>query len=233
MRLGLYWTCRVEKATVRSNADQRGGTTSSYSHVHCCLKVTHCALTITVETQFKVNTYIIDKDDILVWVGSAWEPFASENDGAELISRNVIGRNLWDFVTDETTIFLYKEMLSKVRSGHAVHFSFRCDSPTVRRFLEMHITKASRDSVQFQTVINLVEERTFQKLYQRPNNPRAEIVVTCSWCKKIEIDKEVWVEVEAAADILGLFDLDRTPQLEHRVCPTCYQKAQKSLGASE
>ena len=77
-------------------------------------------------------------------------------------------------------------MLVEVRKGRSIDFDLRCDSPDRRRFLEMRITPTSNEGVQFETVTKVVEERSSQEIFRHSNQHSDELVITCSWCKKIK-----------------------------------------------
>ncbi len=166
--------------------------------------------------------YRIDRDDLIVFVDSAWDRFAIRNEAPELESKKVIGRKLWDLVDDEVTRHVYQQMLAEVRNGRSISFDFRCDSPNRRRFLEMKITPFADRGVQFETVTKLVEERSSQDLYRRSPRFTGGMVVTCSWCKKVKTSENVWHEVEQAVQMLKLFDLSPAPQISHGMCEICY-----------
>lgn len=168
------------------------------------------------------NCYRINSEDRIVSVDAAWDKYAVSNEAPELEGTNVIERKLWEFVADEMTRHIYQQMLVEVRRGRTMAFDFRCDSPDTRRFLEMRMTPLPDDGVQFETLTKLVEERSSQELYRRSSEYIDELVITCSWCKKIKTAENVWHEVEQAIQILQLFDLDPAPHLSHGMCEECY-----------
>ncbi|HEX6133089.1 MAG TPA: hypothetical protein VFZ24_03835, partial [Longimicrobiales bacterium] len=61
--------------------------------------------------------YRIDGDDRLAGVNAAWTEFAEANGGDALRPARVIGRVLWDFLADSTTVHLYRVMCARVRDG--------------------------------------------------------------------------------------------------------------------
>jgi hypothetical protein len=132
-------------------------------------------------------------------------------------------------VSDELTRHIYQQMLVEVRNGRSLSFDFRCDSPDRRRFLEMRMTPFANEGVQFETFTTCVEERSSQELYRRPAEFTDELVITCSWCKKIRTAENVWYEVEQAVQILQLFELNPTPNLSHGMCEDCYDSITAKL----
>jgi len=50
-----------------------------------------------------------------------------------------------------------------------------------------------------------------------------EIMVVCSWCKKMKA-KDQWVEVETGVERLGLFNHSLLPQISHGLCESCAEQ---------
>jgi len=88
--------------------------------------------------------YRIDPLDDIVFVNDEWIRFADANDGANLSPEKILNCGLWDFITDETTRQLYRQIVDRVRSGYATRFSLRCDAPACRRVIEMSVASRSR-----------------------------------------------------------------------------------------
>jgi hypothetical protein len=179
---------------------------------------------------FDQNIYRIDRNDLIVSVNAAWDRHAISNDAPELTESNVVNHSLWDFVSDAMTRHIYQQMLVEVRNGKSLDFEFRCDSPDRRQFLEMRMTPLSDNGVQFETVTNYVEDRSSQELYRRSSEFTNELIVTCSWCKKIKVAENVWYEVEKAIQILKVFVLHPAPRLSHGMCEECYAEMARKLG---
>lgn len=172
--------------------------------------------------EIEQNIYSIDHQDNLVFTNSVWDDFADSNEAPELSGTDITGRSLWDFVSGDMIRHIYQQILVLVRAGESVHFDFRCDSPDRRRFLQMNITPEPNGVVRFATLINRVEERSTQEIFRRSSTVSEDIVITCSWCKKIKTGDDTWSEVEQAIIILDLFELDPAPQLSHGMCSNCY-----------
>jgi len=160
-----------------------------------------------------------------VSLGGEWDRFALANDAPELAGQNIIDRSLWDFISGDMMRHIYRQLLVLVRSGKSIQYHFRCDSPGMRRFLNMSLTPEQDGGVVFETVVDRVEERMPQEILSRSTNEDGEIVTTCSWCKKIKTGDDAWHEVEEAVQILKLFELDPAPQLSHGMCSACFETA--------
>jgi|RhiMethySRZTD1v2_1073278.scaffolds.fasta_scaffold04862_8 hypothetical protein len=85
------------------------------------------------------TTYHIDAADRIVAVDAAWIAFAAANDAPDLPER-VLGRPVWQFITNLTVRELYRTLFRRVRETRAgVTVTFRCDSPDVRRFMSLTV----------------------------------------------------------------------------------------------
>ena len=175
--------------------------------------------------------WINDRDEI-VRVNDAWTRFALENDAPDLIEDRVLGTSLWQYLSDSTTRLLYLELLRHVRGGHTVRFPLRCDSPAIRRRLEIALRPGPDDFVQFESVLLDATPRPPQPLWSRSRPPSSELVRACSWCKRLEYGPE-WLEVEAAIVPLGLFEDDAPPpEITHGICPDCAREMHALLDFS-
>lgn len=166
--------------------------------------------------------YRIDADDRLVRVNPDWLDFAVENAAPYLTEDGVLGRPLWDFISDPETAHLYTLMVNRVReTGRPLTVPFRCDSPTMRRQGEMIIAPLPEGEVEFSCRWDWLEERDAISLLDA-TQPRSDRLLTlCSWCKHAEPEKGEWCEVEEAVRRLDLFADARLPRLTHGICPTC------------
>jgi hypothetical protein len=165
--------------------------------------------------------YVIDDQDRLVKVDQGFYAFAAENgwDGAG----SSLGRSLWDFVAGAELRKLQRMLLRRVRDDlGSVDLPFRCDGPTVRREMDIHIaSQAPGRFVAFSARLRAEERRDeFQPLLAS-ETPRGEETLTmCGWCDRFLVDGD-WVEVEEAAARLRLFRASKLPAISHGVCPDC------------
>lgn len=173
--------------------------------------------------------YWLNELDEIVYVNEAWTTFALTNDGVGLASERILLRPLYEFITDSTTRLLYWDMLKRVRAGYPLQFPFRCDSPSQYRLLEMTITPDVDGLVKFSTLEVLVKERAPMRLLASSTKRSTTVVHICSWCKRVEIENQQWVEVEDAILILRLFEQERLPRLKHGMCPDCLTMIRKKL----
>lgn len=181
-----------------------------------------------------LETYVyrIDRHDRIVSVSENWTAFAAENEGLETCHPKVVlHRSLWDFIQDDETRHLYGIVIDKVRStGLPVAFPFRCDSPEMRRRLELEILPQGGGSLEFRSTVLETESREPQDLLKRNARPSSGAILTiCSMCKKVRLPSGGWREVEEAVASLGLFDEAQLPDLSHGVCPACHAHALETL----
>ena len=165
--------------------------------------------------------YTLNDADEIVEVNDDWDVFATANGAPHLAAGQVLGRSLWDFVTDDTTRLLYRDVLARVRRDRAVRFTFRCDAPDCRRQLEMEVSAAPRGGATF-CVRTVAEETRPPQALLDPAHPRSgQLLRACGWCKKVDLGGR-WAEVEQAVDVLGLFHHAALPQVTHGICDDCF-----------
>lgn len=177
-----------------------------------------------------VYSYLVDNNDRIVAVSSNWSRFAKDNHAHFLGAGQLIGRPLFKHLADKETKFLYKSLLSKCRGkpGTNIRFKFRCDSPELRRFMEMHMNHKGSGLVEFTSTILRKEKRTRVE-FMDPSIPRSQnSIQVCSWCKCLGIDGQ-WMEVEEAINGSDLFDSYPLPQINHCTCPDCYLGIMQSM----
>lgn len=159
--------------------------------------------------------YRINDRDEIICVDEAWDRFAEENDGAEILASGILGRSLWDFISDGMTRQIYQQIVARVRQGRQTRFKLRCDGPSCRRHLEMTIEKTGADIIEFSTRNLQVEDRPPMALLARGTPRSTELLRACAWCNRIDVGSNVWTEVEVAVEQLRLFEIARMPQLTH------------------
>jgi hypothetical protein len=175
------------------------------------------------EVRYRVN----DRDEI-TYVDEGWGWFAQANDAPNLTGPQVLGRSLWDFISDATTHQLYRQVLDRVRLGFPVQFPLRCDGPSCRRWLEMSITSFEIGQIEFMTRLVRLEVREPVLLLAQVEARSNELLRACGWCNRVHIG-DAWVEVENAIQQLRLFEWPRLPQLTHGICEMCFQTMMQTL----
>lgn len=182
--------------------------------------------------EFTEISYIVDEQDRLLAVSPEWMPFALKNDAAELAPEQVAGRSLWSFIDDESTRELYEAVLAHVRSGPETDLFLRCDAPERRRLIEMIVTRRPDGNVEFRTRLIGSKDRSEQRLLARSTPRTAQHLLLCSWCDRINVDGDEWLEVEEATERLELTDEPELPRLDPVVCPACFAMVTEILAQS-
>jgi hypothetical protein len=177
--------------------------------------------------------YRIDSSDRITTVSEGWVSFAMENGGKRLLPPGILGTSLWPWIVDPTTRHVYRSLLARVRKGAgAVRFQFRCDGPDRRRLLQMQITLAASDYVDFQTTLLRKQPRAEVGLMD-PATIRSDALLTiCGWCMRVPVSGK-WVEIEEAVPALGLLEAFIMPQLSHGMCPACYNTMLTAIDDSD
>ena len=165
--------------------------------------------------------YELDAQLCIRAVDPSWSEFAQANGASERVVPGPLGQPVLDYVWGPTTVYLYRRLFEHVlRTGRPVRFPFRCDSPEVRRFLEMEIRPAPSSGLQLRTRVVRLEPRERSPLLDRAVPRDGGLLRMCSWCKGVEVEGR-WCEVEEAVAALRLFERDALPAITHGVCPPC------------
>lgn len=168
--------------------------------------------------------YIIDQHDLITSVSSGWDDFALDNDAEHLIASNVIGKSLWEFVSDRDVQNLYLNLVNSLRlNGRQIQFKYRCDSPELKRFMDLVIQPLPDKGVKFISRIERVEKRNPVEILKRKITRNDQLLRMCSWCKKVSLNGS-WLEIETALSGSDLFLSDNQPQLTHTICEDCYKQ---------
>ena len=166
-------------------------------------------------------TYRVDEEGRVLAVGQAWDDFARANQTQGLTAREVIGRSIWDAMSDLTTRTLYRRLVERVHGGAPpVRFTFRCDAPSRRRLLQMTITAGPDGTTDFETLPISFVERAPVALLDAAAPRSRDLLRMCSWCKRVPLDGD-WVEVEEALRRSTLFHGEAPPAITHGICPRC------------
>lgn len=175
--------------------------------------------------------YRIDDEDRVVEVNDGWLAFAEANQGEALHPSVVVGRSLWDFLSDRPTIDLYRVMVKRLRGGSSrIRFRLRCDSPDRRRLLTVEMTGDDKGGVLFNVTPIFEETRPWVALLGQPAHLRgAGLLTVCGWCMRAEMASGAWVEIEEAAQALGLSEGEPMPRLRQGVCTTCREAITRAL----
>ena len=177
--------------------------------------------------------YRIDETNCITYLSPGWFNFAAKNGAADLKADQIIGRPLLSFISGNSTRQLFSLILDHVRRSHwSLEFPFRCDSPTLRRFMEITITPLDQFHLEFRCCTIKEELRSRAPLFEKEEPPTEPLLRMCSWCKKVAIPSGKWVEVEEAVRELHLFEHQPFPQVTHGICMNCELQVRAKLKTS-
>lgn len=177
-----------------------------------------------VSSVCQVVSYWLDQDDRIVQVNPLWDQFALANGGEQrLLSSEIQGRRVFDFITGDQTRMYLEVLLQHVRFLHrTISRSYRCDSPTMKRFMSMSLTPATQGLVKLDHT--LLKNEPFQQpvIYRHEPEPQATALPRCSVCTRLLI-KGNWLTPEDA-EILGFIKPGIPLPVTYRICPACRSK---------
>ena len=173
-----------------------------------------------MEMKYKEKTsYSIDAENVIIDVFDDWIRAAVKGNGPKLLNVNqIIGTNLLLHIQDEPTRMYYSIMFQKTRQSKKTQkLEYRCDSPTHRRYMIMHIVPSSNDKLHIYNF--LIKDEPFDYaiyVLEKPNSKGTEIC-RCSICNYLKLSPNGdWIPPED-------FVKNENKQLEvvHVVCPSC------------
>lgn len=168
--------------------------------------------------------YWIDGEDRILAVNEAYVADIHEHgptcdDPAEHVHERLIGRVLWDVLPQAAE--WYRPLVHLARAeAKAIAFAFRCDTPSLRRLMEMRIIAHDDGIVRFVSTLIGQQPRHAVALLQE-GIPRGTMLVSmCSWCKRVRAGA-TWLEVEQALGRLGVSEAEPMPAVSHGICQSC------------
>ena len=175
-------------------------------------------------------TYWIDGENVVQSISDNFMAFACENQAEELDVHAVVGKSLFEFIGGTETRHLYMVLIDKVRKEQReTVVPFRCDSPSLRRFMELRVSYQGNGTVRFEGRLIREETREPVPLLDEAVSRNDAFIRMCSWCKNVAVDAG-WVEVEEAVARLRLFETEVLPQITHGVCDACSRRIRGRLG---
>lgn len=186
---------------------------------------------MTNDNLTSVFIYRIDQECNISSLSSNWLSFALDNEGGEKnVPAVVLGKPLWNFISGEETRHLYQIILKEVRSNNkSFQLPFRCDSPDMRRYLQLSVIPLEGGSIEFQSRILRTEPRENIRLLEKNIARSEDFLLMCSTCKRVKVADFLWEETDRAITVLKLFENERLPQITHGMCPVCFEAAIQEL----
>jgi hypothetical protein len=177
------------------------------------------------------SAYVIDRANRVVAVDDGWIAFATENNAPDLPGR-VLGANLWTFIANATVQDLYSALFQRIRAtGREITIPFRCDSPSVRRFMKLTVgrgdgppgtlqcratlVRVERQSVPF----HVVTPSLWSTAVPWSDESDGVVMNGCSWCRRV--NAHGWREVDEALMRLPELFTDPVGLRTTGLCPMC------------
>jgi hypothetical protein len=178
---------------------------------------------------YKTYTYNVDANNIIQSVSDSFTSFARENLGKEFDNDMFSGESIYKFIAGDEVKHMYELLMHQVRTTtKEAIIPFRCDSPSLRRYMELKITCLAGDELQFESALIREESRDPVKLLDYAEANSEELLKMCSWCKRVAVD-EMWVELEISLQKLGLFNEAPLPMITHGICEQCLENVRGEL----
>jgi len=167
-----------------------------------------------------VVTYRLDANERLVDVDSGWDAFALANGADRLRGAAVLGRSIWDLISDPDVRRLYTPLFRAVRErAESVEFPFRCDAPHAMRYMRMLVSPADGGGLVLRSILEREAPRAPAGVERKRQHGLSQMVQLCSSCCSLATSNG-WVEVQA-----GIGDVTSQAELPLRVaysyCPDC------------
>jgi len=171
-------------------------------------------------------SYRINRHNIIVDAFNDWNKAATAGRAGVLTDlQNVIGKNLFLYLQDDTTRMYYSTIFQKCRLLQKSHLlEYRCDSPTHMRFMKMEVIPYPNNDIVFNNY--LIREEPFSyrvNIHVNQNTVGTEFNVRCSICNRLKLDgNNEWVSPESMAK-----EKEQNIFVIHSVCLDCQKRIRK------
>ncbi len=167
--------------------------------------------------------YWLDKTWRICRTCDAWDGFARENNGRNMERERVIGRSIWQFIQGDATRMWLDALVSHARlTERMVVRDYRCDSPDLKRYMEMRIEPGAGGMVCLKHRLVKTEPMAPRVAYEAAPKGAQAICFRCSICNRVQV-KGRWMEGDVAVE-KGLLAEMFNPRVAYGVCPDCREK---------
>lgn len=188
--------------------------------------------------------YIVASDGTIRAVGGEWRRFALGNEGGGIADPDsVVGTRLLDHVTGEAVRVSLVALMERGAAHGRVVYSYRCDSPELRRVMRMSIT-CLEDSILPSLLFHSVQLETHDRVALGHLNPPKPIgagdelpflevsadelpfLGICSYCADVRFPAGAaegdgrWISAQEYYRRGGT----EAVMLSHSVCPRCIEE---------
>jgi hypothetical protein len=175
--------------------------------------------------------YRLDAHDRVRAITGPWDRVAAENSAPELLSSHVVDQPLWRFIAGDDVRGLLHLLFARARSsGATLQLPFRCDSPRERRFMELRVQPMPRSELLVESVLLRTEPRSYMPLLERSAHLLYGTLTICSWCRRVRLFDQEWVDLEEAVARMNLFASAELPALREGICRACIEQTTSLSG---
>ena len=126
-----------------------------------------------METVKPTIFYTVDEEGTILDIGGDWQAFIDKGgveDPQSMADYNMVGKNLFDFIANETVRDMYRELHRKAMNGQKCEFEYRCDGPDVARVAKLELKAGELGICYTSTILNEVPHNTevlFQSIVRK------------------------------------------------------------------
>lgn len=155
--------------------------------------------------------YRLDAEDRIVEVEGDWSPVPA-----------VVGSLIWRFVRGTDLRDIYGRLFREARSGRALEFPYRCDSPSARREFNLAIARHPGGTLSVVSRLSRVWAR--DEPLAVTSVPRNDtLILRCSVCNDFRV-RGAWADIVDGAAARRLLATERPVRVYHAVCPSCRER---------
>lgn len=173
-------------------------------------------------------SYKINEKNIIIAIEDDWLLAAKTGKADDLLDiNNVLETNLFSYISEDSTRMYYDVIFQKCRLFNKNHnIAYRCDSPTHKRFMEMHIHPLSNGHL---SILNYLKK---EELFNNPIHITEKSIHTiknpikrCSICNDLKLkEKTEWVHPDLLAK-----EKEQHFFVIHSICPKCQNRNWRAL----
>lgn len=140
--------------------------------------------------------YWLNEKDVITRTNVEWDQFAMKNDGLLALSHRIVGQPLFSFIQSDSTRMFVDVLINRARiSNQQVIKEYRCDSPTLRRFMEMKIIPLESKHLLIEN--RVVREEPLERV-RKFVTLETSFLKRCSVCNRVQ-HKGHWYAPDDAA----------------------------------
>lgn len=144
----------------------------------------------------------LDQNNRIMEVGGSWDRVAKENGAPELVSARIRGQSLFAHVLGQPTRdFVWTALDAARKLRRPITQIYRCDSPGLKRFMEMTIALEPAGGLHLRHRQISAEPLATRVQFQavRAGVRQAPLTIRCSCCNRLKVGG-IWMEVDQAIE---------------------------------